>query len=188
MSRYYWDKKEEVEFCKTIDVYWLNRHGYFKRSRHGGIEWPTKGESIGLITYLEQMYMKVYYTTTKASESHKVDYLVQLTTTPCNFGGVRYWFTCPFQTGGIACGKRVGVLYKKGKYFGCRHCQDLTYTARNLTSRSYYYILHQSWSRERKLESLYAEISRWKYNGKLTRKARRCIALGGHIPQYSKVS
>jgi hypothetical protein len=41
--------------------------------------------------------------------------------TPCNYGGHRPWLIC------MDCGRRVAVLYLRGKYFACRHCLDLTY-------------------------------------------------------------
>jgi hypothetical protein len=39
----------------------------------------------------------------------------------CNFGGQRPWFLCG------DCGRRVAVIYAKGKDFACRHCKSLTY-------------------------------------------------------------
>ncbi|CAM3948434.1 hypothetical protein PSAR109036_01030 [Psychrobacter arenosus] len=47
-------------------------------------------------------------------------YDVAVTTTPCNYGNCRYWWSCP------NCHKRVGVLYKAGLYV-CRHCLGLNY-------------------------------------------------------------
>jgi hypothetical protein len=41
--------------------------------------------------------------------------------TPCNYGGHRPWLIC------MTCGRRVAILYLRGKYFACRHCLDLTY-------------------------------------------------------------
>ena len=41
--------------------------------------------------------------------------------TPCNYGGHRPWLIC------MDCGRRVAVLYLRGKYFACRHCHNLTY-------------------------------------------------------------
>ena len=35
----------------------------------------------------------------KTDEEIKCDYKIQLTTTPCNLGGVRYWFICPMRAG-----------------------------------------------------------------------------------------
>jgi hypothetical protein len=43
--------------------------------------------------------------------------------TACNFGGCRPWLIC------MTCGRRVAVLYLRGKYFACRHCCNLTYSS-----------------------------------------------------------
>jgi hypothetical protein len=69
------------------------------------------------------------WTATKEQESH--DYEVYLTTTRPRFGGFRWWFICPLTTNNLPCNRRVGVLYlpPSGRYFGCRHCYDLTYTS-----------------------------------------------------------
>jgi len=45
-------------------------------------------------------------------------------TTPCPFGGHRYWFLCP------TCKTKVGTLYKKpmNDELLCRKCHGLMYT------------------------------------------------------------
>jgi hypothetical protein len=60
---------------------------------------------------------------------HRVEQVVRLQTTRPNFGGVRWWFSCPRMLEGEECGRRVGKLYRppEGRYFACRHCHDLTY-------------------------------------------------------------
>jgi len=76
-------------------------------------------------------YVRLQYTQTNhyTKEKTEVDYRVELATTPCNFGGVRYWFICPLVVNGRACQRRVAKLYLPpgGRYFGCRHCYNLTY-------------------------------------------------------------
>src|SRR5262249_52455844 len=54
---------------------------------------------------------------------------IQLETSPTQFGGRRWWFTCPLIVRGVACIRRVGKLYLPPgvRYFGCRKCHDLTY-------------------------------------------------------------
>ena len=54
---------------------------------------------------------------------------VRLEITPTQFGGRRWWFTCPLIVGGTACNRRAGKLYLTpgARYFGCRHCHNLTY-------------------------------------------------------------
>src|SRR5262249_5593870 len=61
------------------------------------------------------------------SLSAELDYPVQLVTTPCRLGGVRWWFRCPLTKNGVACQRRVRKLYLCGRYFGCRRCHNLTY-------------------------------------------------------------
>ena len=46
---------------------------------------------------------------------------VQLTQTTCNYGGVRYWFSCEY------CRGRVGILYFSGGQCACRKCFKLAY-------------------------------------------------------------
>ncbi len=47
-------------------------------------------------------------------------YTIHLTTTATNYGGSRYWFSCP------NCSKRVSVLYCAGTYV-CRGCIGACY-------------------------------------------------------------
>jgi hypothetical protein len=54
-------------------------------------------------------------------------YSLALSTTGCQFGGVRWWFHCPLSTDGVPCGRRCRMLYLAGYYFGCRQCHRLTY-------------------------------------------------------------
>jgi hypothetical protein len=48
---------------------------------------------------------------------------IRLLRTGCNFGGVRLWLQCPQSD----CGRRVGVLYRKGDILACRQCLGLRY-------------------------------------------------------------
>ncbi len=60
---------------------------------------------------------------------HRVEQAVHLQTTRPNFGGVRWWFSCPRTVDGEMCGRRVGKLYRtpEGQHFACRQCLDLTH-------------------------------------------------------------
>ena len=51
---------------------------------------------------------------------------VSLTTSRTNFGGLRYWFSCP------SCNRRVGVLFVHpiSQIIGCRLCLGLEYRKR----------------------------------------------------------
>ena len=166
MGRYPYSDRKTVEECKDIDVFWLKRHDYFcgfknghlrtggsftaddhrKTRLWGGIEWKNAlVEVIGSmgieVSVLGEKYVRLSYTQTNnfTEDSIELDYKIELVTTPCNFGGFRYWFICPLRevryryTGrvveGKPCKRRVGKLYlpPSAKYFGCRHCYNLTY-------------------------------------------------------------
>jgi len=125
-----------------------------------GEEWKIKPPDI-------DKYVRFTYTQADPEGNKKeFDYKVPLTTTPCNFGGWRYWFKCQF------CQRRVGVLYKRGDYFACRHCQYLTYESRNLSGR-------WKWAgkiiSKPEVDALRKEVKRTSYNGKITKKFKRFL-------------
>ncbi len=68
------------------------------------------------------------YSTDLYWRTKRLDCKIELVSTPCYYGGHRWWFICPLVVNGNVCGRRVGVLYLgDGEYFGCMHCYDLAY-------------------------------------------------------------
>lgn len=96
-----------------------------------------------------------------------------LNSTQCNFGGLRHWFEC-------VCGRCVGVLFMVNGSFACRHCHDLTYTSRKISSRDKLDPSYQDY-----LEILASKIrsktSRYFYNNKPTKNSRRIFKLVGRV-------
>ena len=121
-----------------VDVKSLRQAGVFEKDvgNHWSNTW-TIGDSFKasasywLKNIDGQLFLWFDYTITEWASGEKKDmnYPVRLTTTKCNFGGIRYWFICPLVVNGRSCNRRVGALYlpPNGEYFGCRHCYDLTY-------------------------------------------------------------
>lgn len=181
MGRYYWDKKEEADLLKKIEVWWLKKNGYLEPNswKSAGIRWTHgfsgRESSVSIQTSImeDEKYLRIYYTQTNNDGSKKdFDYKVFITTTPCNYGGHRYWFICPLSRKGVYCGRRVGVLYKAGDYFGCRHCYDLTYNSRNLggISKAAGQVISMP-----ELDRLREEVKREYYAGKMTKKYKRYL-------------
>jgi len=114
------------------------------------------------------------------------DYKISLTKTPCNFGGVRYWFICPLSVNGVYCGRRTGTLYlaSGGNYFGCRQCYDLSYESRNECRLGRFGNIGFTLKAERQYEELYKSIKRWTWRGKPTRKARKLKELETKMDTY----
>src|SRR3989344_3164442 len=174
--------KTEADNIKKIEASFLRKHGYFKDSwRSGAINW-TNGwsgnkSSVGInVSTGDEKYLRIYYTQTDNSTGEKkdFDYKVPLETTPCNFGGVRYWFKCFLHKRGVYCGRRVAVLYKDGDWFGCRHCYELTYESRNVSGRYKRFGRIISFP---EIERLRAEAKRVSYRGKYTKKYLRYLRM-----------
>jgi len=196
MGRYYYDKKDTVEDCRSVSISFLRKHGYLSEpcSMSGSIVWKNyygeETSSIGILvsTLDDDNYVRFQYTSTdrNTGEKTKYDYKIQLTTTPCNFGGVRYWFICPLSRNGVYCGRRVAKLYKApgANYFGCRHCYDLSYESRNESRLGRIGQLGYLLKAERQIEELSSRVKRSFYAGRPTRKYRRLIRMQNRLNAY----
>ena len=161
-----------------IEIYWLRKVGMLREWVSSTITWTNKftgrENSIGIDVSTNGKYVRLHYTQTEHSgEKKDFDYKITLITTPCNYGGERYWFICPLYKGGKYCGRRVGVIYLAGNYFGCRHCYNLTYKSCNLScyQKPFGRIISIP-----ELERLEAEAKRTHYRGKLTKRYARFLA------------
>ena len=136
MGRWSYSSRSTTNECKSISTKFLNEHHYFNGGvRWGGMNWSRNGEQTGSIGFVVSTvegdeYIRFQYTQTDrhTEEKTELDYKARLDWTSCHFGGRRWWFICPLVVNGRVCNHRVGVLYLgSGKYFGCRHCYNLTY-------------------------------------------------------------
>src|SRR5262245_50817559 len=143
-NHYHWwrgGKKTTVEQCKNLDANRWMREGILRAGVRlsGGWRWVYQDGREHSISYEVDTLdatgpaVRLSYTITRegTQERDSLDYRVQLTTTRPRFGGLRWWFICPLVARGWPCERRVGKLYLPpgGRYFGCRHCYDLTYTS-----------------------------------------------------------
>ena len=174
--------KRIAEQSNALSVFWLKKQGYLDGSYlFGSLHWSCNGEDRGSIrvavnldnlsdnNYVNLKYTHMYYWSEEKSE---IDYKVRLESTPCHYGGVRYWFICPLSTNGVYCGRRVGVLYRVGKWFGCRHCHRVAYYSQMRGGK--YRGTSITCPDIDKKES---EIKRYYYRGRPTRKYRRVLAM-----------
>lgn len=184
MGRWSYSNKDEADGLTKLSASFLNKHGYFKYGyRTGTITWTSKGmwgeskNSIGISSSIWEHERKMhlnYAITKRDSEKKTIDYDVPLETTACNYGGVRYWFICPFSRNGQYCGRRVGTLYLgNGDYFGCRHCYDLTYESKKENRHYKLFPLFDVMLAENKIEELRGKIKRPYYTGRPTKKQQR---------------
>ena len=175
--------KTETEDVKKIKSSFLRKHQYFCGIKSGTITWTRSGygargdkSSVGIVvsTLGDEKYIQITYTQTDnySGEKKDFDYKIPLITTGCNFGGVRYWFKCTLSRNGVYCGRRVGVLFKDGDWFGCRHCYRLAYPSQNLSGMAKYFGRFLS---DNELEAIRVEIKGTHYRGKPTKRYLRYL-------------
>jgi hypothetical protein len=143
MGRRPYSSRLTTNQCKSISVKFLKKNLYFYKGGPGEINWTHLGEKSGGIGFSVFMiagnaHIRLSYTRTDrfSGEKSDLDYTVRLSSTPCYFGGKRWWFLCPLIEDEQPCNRRVGLLYLGGgKYFGCRHCYNLTYASSKSSHR-----------------------------------------------------
>lgn len=127
--------RSTVERCLVLDSSRLSREGILREAstRTGSWHWSAGGQTVAQIGYAANASqssptLRLSYRACGADTS----YAIALQITKPQFGGNRWWFTCPLQRNGSACGRRVRKLFlpPQGRYFGCRHCHKLTYRSR----------------------------------------------------------
>lgn len=131
--------KSECENSRALSIAFLKKHEYLGGWKHGGIKWTSgfghESNVSFTVDVMNSPHIRFTYTCTDwGGEKVDLDYRVELVATRCHFGGKRYWFICPLSVSGVACGRRVGVIYLPGKYFGCRKCHDLAYQSQQESS------------------------------------------------------
>lgn len=111
------------EHFVSLDIRELHKHEGLEpgkaynqnKFRHG-----KKNGVFSVVVYED--YLKLSYNACNHQESQFPSQIINLTQTPCNFGGYRPWFLCP----GDHCGRRVAILYGPHSML-CRHCWGIAY-------------------------------------------------------------
>lgn len=139
-----------VEDCLTLNNVTMTRDGVFRKGPN--VKWTSRwynssGTQTSALDFWvsllssSQIGLALSYTVTNPGTDQKipVNYVIEMATTPCPFGGERYWFLCPLTPNGIACKRRVGRLYLPGGslYFGCRCCHNLIYRKQKKHDKRY---------------------------------------------------
>ncbi|MDQ3159366.1 MAG: hypothetical protein M3P98_04520 [bacterium] len=187
MARYFYcDKKTEADGLCILDMKWLRKKKYIEENCiwNGSLHWTHRpsGTRSNINAYIDNTSkiptIKLSYTQTSYSTGEKshYEYAIRLLKTPCKFGGSRHWFTCPLQHNGIACNRKASKLYLSGKYFGCRHCHQLSYNSKNENRKNKYFKAFNTDIQIDKIEEKYHQLKRKTYAGKPTNKASRLIA------------
>ena len=108
-----WRKKRTVENCHGLDTADLKRLKLLAPcagERIGVLRWMRGGEQASAVNYTVTVgettgTLRLSYQVLAKKED--VAYPVELVSTGCHLGGVRWWFVCPLVRGGAGAGVSV---------------------------------------------------------------------------------
>jgi hypothetical protein len=111
---------------KRIDIRFLRKQGFLKPNRRGSLSYVRNGQSAGSINFRIEPEKRLilifsYRNRLEGNDWLEGERIIPLTTTPCQFGGVRHWLECP------RCARRCEVVYMLDTFFYCRQCCSLLY-------------------------------------------------------------
>lgn len=131
-------RMDTCEEKRRLTITNLKKWGYLSPgSRYGGVHWTEGGNetSVGFYSTIDtdmRGSLKMnYWVIPHNEEKQTIEYVIRITTTQCNYGGVRQWFMCPLSYDGKPCMRRIARLYLSGKHFGCRTCHALAYKSQH---------------------------------------------------------
>jgi hypothetical protein len=140
--------KGVLEYCRSLDVNRFNREGMLRQPGWWMWRWcdedGNQTASIGVGYAVEGLELQ-YTVNPGTDEAERLHYRVRVTWTPCTYGGERPWFVCP----NTYCGRRVGKLYLRSRYFVCRHCTGAAYASQNETREDR--LMRKAWKIRRRL-------------------------------------
>ena len=144
-------------------VYVANENIFFKHGSQTTLETTVYGKTHKadvLVLLGDNPRLKITYSPAENLERTQT---LQLTQTPCYFGGFRWWMLCP------TCNRRIGKLYLFGQY-KCGRCHDLTYRSRNRSKHSVIYPMQRELDRSDRAEKLMKHLRTKTYGGKPTKR------------------
>lgn len=177
--------KETIDGLLWLDTVTLKADGFLSHDSAGSLWWTRRSDghrssvSITAHPLVNRPYIQLNYTTTDSFTGTKqtYNYGILLATTPCFYGGKRWWFLCPLVRNGNPCANRARKLYKRSGYFGCRQCLQLAYPSQNDNHHSPWAIIGKLGAYENQASELAKKIKVPYYKGRPTAKMRRYLQL-----------
>ncbi len=161
---------------------YLNQKGILKTVIYrSSLFWSSNGEPTGNISFSTNLdsptgnHMQLdYRVRNNDSEEWKgMKYNVPMVSTPCHFGGIRWWFTCP----NTLCNRRCRKLYCHRSYFICKKCTGYWYDSQVWKNKKWRLI-----TRYFDASDYYQEnVKRQFYNGKPTKKYIKYLRLSNSV-------
>lgn len=174
--------KVEADGLMKLEVWWLARQFKGRAYHASSIVWGNEHLRVNYEFDLRQdtgyrPELRISYAIKEVENKKDIGYPIYLYESVLHFGGIRYWFACPLYRGQEQCARRVGTLYFNGRYFGCRHCLDLTYQSKSANYSSSGSVRLHSVDWYVRAQKLQESMKRETWRGKETRKKRQLLKL-----------
>lgn len=115
-----------TEDLPRIDIRAMKRQGVLHPNYPGVFSWTIDDPLVGSMSFkIHRGWLSVEYFTTINGQKTKNTEDIKFDSTPCHFGGSRYWFLCP------CCKTRITTVYKLNNVYRCRHCHNLTFRSQS---------------------------------------------------------
>lgn len=189
MWRPYWLWKRTTSiYSKTLNIKGLKSFLNNNKEFQSWTYWWTKNWkdnwniSIDMTKWETNWYIRVYFTQTSMDWiEKKLDYKINLVSTPCNYWWVRWWFECPCKW------NRCSILYLQNNWiFASRKTLDLVYDQQKESKRSRY-LWFVMWEAFTKIEKIRRTMKYPVRNWKWTKKALRIIKLKKKMPSEEEI-
>lgn len=139
--------RQTAESYRKLDIRRMIKAGCIKpHNSFGWAWWNDEGEQVANVSCkvnpgAEGLTISYRWKNTYDAEWQPVDRHVWLASTACNYGGVRWWFSCP------CCYRRAAVLYVMGGALRCAKCGRVSYASQRGDA------IDRMWIKQHKLEA-----------------------------------
>lgn len=119
-------KRLTTDDLPRIDIRNIKKQGNLHPNYPGIISWTIDDPIAGPLSFeTHRGWLSVKYLSTIHGRKTEHNLDIEFDSTPCHFGGNRYWFLCP------CCKTRITTVYKLNNVYRCRHCHNLTFRSQN---------------------------------------------------------
>jgi hypothetical protein len=126
------DRKRTVETCLQLDIWEFIRTGNLVDGKSGVANWLRPGsnrprQSVSfefMANHSGSLFLDLRFLLAGLDEVHQ---RIPISVVRLKDGRLVRRFECPLITDGRRCGRSVRKLYTNARFFGCRHCLNLTY-------------------------------------------------------------
>lgn len=143
-------RKTRVGEVRSIDILDLQRNEVFSKGADLSwiMSWSRDDKIIASVAYRVEVdengpiALRFMYSVTNEESGARKDYneILPVVSTPCNYGGKRWWFICSLAVNGRPCQRRCRIIYLSAisGHFGCRECHQLSYESRQRHREKFY--------------------------------------------------